>query len=339
MIHVCYAISDYSGHYCKFAGTSIQSILDNTREKVTIHFVHDDTLPAENRRKLTDIVRRHNQRIIFYHAENLAKDWCDRMRKIEWFARYGIGIGSMYRLLFPTLLPDDVEKVIYLDSDTIVNLDIKEFWNYDIQDAPIAAVSEYDAGANTRNYLRVKNGLIPFKEYINAGILVFNLEQIRKSGKDWMIENCIKICNEHPELHILDQESLAVLFLNRVHHLPRKFNLLLALERKRNHEILDAIYHFAGSKCLYLNPVDKYNVLYLSYFFKTPFCTGETFQNLFNECVRIFSESKKSVQDRLSNIQKTFKLKTQDSSTELAKDLFAPAAKRLPGSQEQLKKM
>ena len=339
MIHVCYSISDYSGHYCKFAGTSMQSLLDNTHEKVTIHFLHDDTLPAENRRKLTDIVRKHDQKIIFYHAENLAKDWCDRMRQIEWFKSFNIGIGAMYRLLLPILLSDDVEKIIYLDTDTTVNLDIKEFWDHDLQGAPMAAVTEWDAGANTRNYPRVKIGLIPYKEYINSGVVVFDIAQIRKNGKTWLTDNCIKICNDHPELHMLDQESLAVLFMHKIHHLPTKFNLLLNLERGRNRKILDAIYHFAGATCLYLNPVDKYNMLYLSYFIKTPFCTGETFENLFNECVRIFEDSKKSVQDRLTTIQRTIKLKTENSSTELPEDLFAPAAKRLPGSANQLKKM
>ena len=39
MIHVAYAVHDASGGYSKFAGVSIASLLDKTKENVTIHLL------------------------------------------------------------------------------------------------------------------------------------------------------------------------------------------------------------------------------------------------------------------------------------------------------------
>ncbi len=52
MIHVCYAMRDESGKYSKFVGTSMLSMFENTREKITVHLIHDSTLSHESRKKV-----------------------------------------------------------------------------------------------------------------------------------------------------------------------------------------------------------------------------------------------------------------------------------------------
>ena len=63
MIHVCYAMRDESGKYSKFVGTSMLSMFENTREKITVHLIHDSTLNHENRKKLVQIVYKYDQEI------------------------------------------------------------------------------------------------------------------------------------------------------------------------------------------------------------------------------------------------------------------------------------
>ncbi|MBR1420000.1 MAG: hypothetical protein IJ575_02935 [Selenomonadaceae bacterium] len=74
MIHVCYALRDESGKYSKFVGTSMLSLLENTKSEVTIHLIHDSTLSGENQSRFIKIVDRFNQQIIFYNVDDLAAD-------------------------------------------------------------------------------------------------------------------------------------------------------------------------------------------------------------------------------------------------------------------------
>ncbi len=49
MIHVCFSLYDASGAYSKYTGTAICSVLENTKENITIHLLHDSTLTEKNR--------------------------------------------------------------------------------------------------------------------------------------------------------------------------------------------------------------------------------------------------------------------------------------------------
>jgi lipopolysaccharide biosynthesis glycosyltransferase len=67
-----------------------------------------------------------------------------------------------------------IDKVLYLDSDLIVQKDISELYNVEIEDVQIAAVNE-DLGD-----LHLKRlGLTMETNYINSGVMLINLEKWR----------------------------------------------------------------------------------------------------------------------------------------------------------------
>ena len=329
-------MSDYSGHYCKWTGTSMLSIFQNTCEKVTVHILTDSTLSAQSRDNLVKIARQYDQKIIFYNAANLLKDWWNKYQSLDCWKNFVQGVAAIYRLAAPIIL--DIPKAIFIDSDIIVDLDIKELWDLDIKGKPIAGVSLSDMGTDSAKRDRiVRHGAISsYKEYINIGTLVIDLEQLRKIDPEYMLKGCYDILQKN--LYITDsieERALSILFFNTCFHLPRKFNYMVGLSRRVKNFKRGVMYHFAGSKMLTLRDGDPYNSLFLSYFIQTPFCNPDTFANLFNECVRVFNESKKSVQDRLNNMQKNLKLLTDNRSTQYSDELFKPAAIRLPSSAEQ----
>lgn len=47
------------------------------------------------------------------------------------------------RYLIPSLLPENVERVIYLDQDVLVQKDLAELWDVDMEGHPIAAASAF----------------------------------------------------------------------------------------------------------------------------------------------------------------------------------------------------
>ena len=101
-------------------------------------------------------------------------------------------------------LPD---KVLYLDADTVVNGDLSELYNTDL--------SGYEYGAVLDYYGKYFMGY----HYINAGVMLLNLPEIRKTG---LFEKAVKLCSEK-RLFLPDQTAIHRLTTNK-RILPRKFN-------------------------------------------------------------------------------------------------------------------
>ena len=68
MIHVSYGLYDKTGRYSKFTATSMVSMFENTKEKVTVHILHDNTLSQENQNKLSQIAERYGQIVKYFRA-------------------------------------------------------------------------------------------------------------------------------------------------------------------------------------------------------------------------------------------------------------------------------
>ena len=129
MIHVCYGLYDRDGHYSKFVGTSMLSIFENTTADVTVHILHDNTLTADNYGKFNYIAGRYGQQVKFYNLEiNYAQNIEDIKKNMPSLLNSRYSIASMYRLFIPKLFDSTINKIIYFDADTIVNIDIEELW-------------------------------------------------------------------------------------------------------------------------------------------------------------------------------------------------------------------
>lgn len=114
---------------------------------------------------------------------------------------------TLLRLIAPhiEILPD---KIIYLDCDTIINNDIKEL--YDIN------VDNYEAGV-VRDIM-FKN-FVGFFNYFNAGVMLLNMTNIRKSGS---FDKAANLCVTK-KLAFADQDALNNSIKKRL-MIPYKFN-------------------------------------------------------------------------------------------------------------------
>lgn len=75
--------------------------------------------------------------------------------------------------LFADMIPEIPYKIIYLDTDTICNGDLKELFKIDITDYELACVDDL---YNWLNPYRWK-----VKHYFNSGVLLLNMKAIRKT--------------------------------------------------------------------------------------------------------------------------------------------------------------
>lgn len=333
MIHVCFGLSDKDGRYSKFTGTAILSMFENTYEEVTVHILHDNTLSNDNRDKLSYIAGRYNQRIEFHNVEEVCKEEMTILKKL--FENYQnielYTFGSFYRLLTHKLFSNEIKKILYLDSDIIINLDIAELWQFKLYDKPIAAVPEMENRKDTTNVKQsfplCSDGITDAEDYFNAGILIINLNKIRQDEVKNLWKG-IHFLSENPKYACFDQEVLNYCFSKRCLKLPHKFNYFPVTSRQRGEFNTDnKICHFAGS-ALNLDASDNFNRLWLSYFEKTPWFKSdvighidESFRKIINENVAQLKNLALQISALMSGKTRAFFTTTQN--VEFVKNVFA----------------
>lgn len=86
---------------------------------------------------------------------------------------------TYYRLLIGDILPADVHKILYLDPDIVINRDLTEFYNIDMTGKAVAGGMHMFGIFETVNLVRLK--MDSDCHYINAGVLLINLDEWRKA--------------------------------------------------------------------------------------------------------------------------------------------------------------
>ena len=121
-----------------------------------------------------------------------------------------------YKLILP-LMFQDLERIIYLDCDTLIRKDIWEMYNYPFND-------NYILG----NPFFVPEAVDKFKinatHYINGGCLLFNIKKIRKDNKDI---DLLKFTFKTNNLRYREQDSLNYILFPKVGFLPLKYGMYM----------------------------------------------------------------------------------------------------------------
>lgn len=155
-INICLACDN---NYSKYAGVVIASVLQNAAQNTNISFyiIHDGLL-EDCKNKLLSLSSIKECKINFIKVNK------------ETFTDYAniktnkyLSIATYYRLKIASLL-SNVDKVLYFDCDVVINTDLTELYNTNLKNYIIAGVKDICA---------------PYEGYINAGMILFNLAQMR----------------------------------------------------------------------------------------------------------------------------------------------------------------
>ena len=204
MIHIACNIDANFMQHC--AVTLVSLFENNKSADICVHIVAP-SLSEENQQILRNLVASYGNDIRFYFPpEDLLS--CFAIKK---FGKR-ISMATYYRCMFSAILPDDVEKVLYLDCDIVVLGDISEFWNTDLTNYAVGCVEDigYD---DMERYDTLKYD--SKYSYFNAGVLLINLKYWRDHKVD---EQCVQYFLAYPErIRYNDQDLLnALLHKNKI---------------------------------------------------------------------------------------------------------------------------
>ena len=274
VIHVALAFCDPRGTYCRHAAVVMVSIFANTSSNICVHIIHDNTLTQDNREKLKKLASDYRQTVNLVNVENmLDSDKIDVSKLTADGAR-----GTLFRLLIPDIINSD--KLIYLDCDIVVTMNIAELWRISVDECAVAAVRDtastnYNRGGfvgwRPRQVWSLL-GIVP-GEYFNAGVLVLNLKKLRNNYN--FLEAVTKFYVKYKKcITFADQDCLNHIFADDKILIDERFNRI-DVSHVDEHSLDGYIWHMAGEKpwVAYTRPyVDD---LYWRYLRQTPYCVDE----------------------------------------------------------------
>lgn len=127
-----------------------------------------------------------------------------------------------YRIFAAKYLPENLDKVLYLDPDIIVNGSLDELYNTDMSDCLFAAATHTGRAVTKVNNLRINSE--KDSPYINSGVMLMNLERLRKE-QDY-VEVFDFINRKKKALFWPDQDIISSLYGNKIKIIDTyKFNM------------------------------------------------------------------------------------------------------------------
>ena len=199
-------------------GVMMTSVCENNMDTdVVFHIIVDEDVNTDDCRDLKDAVTIYRGKsVLFYHAN-------DKMQKKSFpkgMNRNDITRTTYYRLFLAEILPQELDKVLYLDGDVIVRHSLLPLWNTNIEEKAVAAAYDCSSG-RIEYYNRLK---YPFElGYFNAGVLLINLKYWREHQ---VLNDFISYMENHADsIRCHDQDVLNVVFRCRKVTVPLKYNL------------------------------------------------------------------------------------------------------------------
>ena len=263
-------------NYAQHGAVACASILANHRGNLPIHFYFfNDGISEEKSAGLAATVTQLKGTITLIPTAQI---------EVKAFISGHVNRAAYLRLLIPELVPQSLQRVIYLDTDLVVLDDIQELWDMDLGGKPLGAVPDLGILASSR-MRRQKEETLGIKEgelYFNSGVLLMDLAVWRKENYGPQVMDCV----ENGNFRHHDQDSLNKVFRKNWQLLPLRWNVIppvftlpvkvLKRSRWRNLalEALErpAVFHWAGRyKPWEFAPKGQFNEKYYTYLALTAF--------------------------------------------------------------------
>lgn len=225
-------------NYAKYLALSMATVLTSKApdEKIKF-FILDGGLTTKDRENIFKLKNISDCEINFINVSKEAFVNCPLGEPKH------LSIATYYRLLLPDFLPD-IDKIIYLDCDIQVKGSLKELFNTNLEENILGAVHDINNEKISKYW--------HLNEYYNAGVLLLDLDKLRKIE---FTRNLYNYINEYQsKLLYADQDIINICFKNQIKTLAPKWNFQ-SLHINRNNANTNSIinHYIAAEKGFYIH--------------------------------------------------------------------------------------
>lgn len=200
-------------HYLNHIYECIESFLRfPVLEGYDIYIFHSDCTEEDIRQFELKIDNRANIHFIFVDPEKFS-DFPDNKRYPKLI---------YYRIYAAQFLPEELDRILYLDGDIVVINPLDELYQTDFEDNYFCASTHVGKMLKKVNQLRL--GIKEEVDYINSGVLLMNLQALREYQKP---EEALTYALEKSKyLSLPDQDVITALYGNKTKMIDTlKYNL------------------------------------------------------------------------------------------------------------------
>ena len=216
-LYICYSINDFC---VREAGISMLSFLENNPgyEPEEVFFL-DYGIHPYNKERLNEMAGRYGKRIEFLAAKPIT----DEVKRT--FPHLRAWNGTMAPNAKPfmdKIIPPYVERLLFMDADTVVARSVEELLQLDMGGVALAAVPQnWDTDNIRQGKLKLYAGSTT---YFNSGVLLYNLAVWRKADCHQMVLDTLQKVKYlfSPDQDLLNHAIPAHLQIS----LPLKYNYL-----------------------------------------------------------------------------------------------------------------
>lgn len=192
---------------------TMNSVVANISDdyKISFHIVTagltDDSV------EILSNIRKKDTKVLIYRRN--ISEYENKLQKIKEFSH--VTFSALFKFELANIL-NNIDKVIYLDSDIIIKHDISSLYKIDVRDYYVAAVPELWKALENGNI--VNNKL----RYFNSGVMLINLARWREekvSEKLWAKK--MEIASDL-SFRTMDQDVFNLVFYDKFLLLPIEYN-------------------------------------------------------------------------------------------------------------------
>lgn len=218
-VAVCLTSSNF---FAPISGVAVSSLIQNAsdRRKYDILILTND-MSNQNMKQIGGLAT-ENCSIRFVRFE-------DGLFSPEIATHDSYNVYTYYRLMIPSICVK-YRKILYLDSDMVINRDVSEIYDTDLEGYYAAAV--LDLPILTWQVMKERHPLYPYLEslgltevggYMQGGVALYNTQMINHS---YPVDVLVKMANERSYQNC-DQELLNICFKGKIKFLSSKWNTVV----------------------------------------------------------------------------------------------------------------
>lgn len=216
VIPVFYACDD---NFVRYTAVSLQSVMEHAKTDAVyqIHVLHTD-ISAEMKQVMLDM-QCGKFHIQFDDVSDYLTSISDKLPVRDYYSK-----TTYYRLFIAEMFPE-YDKVVYIDSDTVVLADMAELFAYDIKDSYVGACQDQVMVQDDVFGTYVERVLgIDRNQFFNAGMMLINCVQFRKNH---VLDQFIELLHMYHFVVTQDEDYLNLICKNKVFWLPQKWNVMM----------------------------------------------------------------------------------------------------------------
>lgn len=200
-------------NYVWLMGISAMSLFEKNREEKELEvYLLGMGISGENQEKLRSIAQKYGRSITVLHVPetfSIPQALCSARWPLSGFVRLYAG----------ELLPGEMDRVLYIDCDTLIVDSLREIWETPLDGELLSGVRDCVSWRYIRNI-----GGDPAGPYFNAGVLLMDLEAMRRESMGVTLDRYIS--QYQPMIHYADQDVLNGAFAGRIGTLPARANVM-----------------------------------------------------------------------------------------------------------------